>query len=338
MIFSECMGRRRFKITQGVGWYHVMTRIVGGEKFLGEDEKRVLGRQIRYLADFCGVKVLTHAMMDNHFHLLLEIHSPAKIDDAELLRRIGVLYGVDRYLAIKTVLEGEDKSKAEEIREQYLQRMGDVSVFMKELKQRFSRWFNQTHQRFGTLWAERFKSVLVEGKRHALATVAAYIDLNGVRAGLVKDPGQYRYCGYGEALRGIEEARQGICRLAETTDWEIAQREYRVVLFGKGSRGKFDGQGKVIDHEKTVEVLAQGGVLEESELNLYQLPGMSEGVAVGTGKFIEEVRAEYRRSITGRTMQKSWKFPLRTDLHLARCPRKTKKPGCGHPGFDRFED
>ena len=66
--------------------------------------------------------------------------------------------------------------------------MGDVSAFMKELKQRFSIWFNRSHKRFGTLWAERFKSVLIENAASALRTVAAYIDLNPVRAGLVEDP------------------------------------------------------------------------------------------------------------------------------------------------------
>ena len=37
------------------------------------------------------------------------------------------------------------------------------SEFMKTVKQRFSVWFNRTHRRYGTLWADRFKSVLVEG-------------------------------------------------------------------------------------------------------------------------------------------------------------------------------
>ena len=41
----------------------------------------------------------------------------------------------------------------------------------------------------------------------ALATMAAYIDLNAVRVGLVDDPKDYRYCGYAEALGGNEAAR-----------------------------------------------------------------------------------------------------------------------------------
>ena len=56
----------------------------------------------------------------------------------------------------------------------------------KELKQRFSRWYNKRMERFGTLWAERFTSVVVEDSTAALRTVAAYIDLNPIRAELAR--------------------------------------------------------------------------------------------------------------------------------------------------------
>jgi hypothetical protein len=38
--------------------------------------------------------------------------------------------------------------------------------------------------------------VLVEECGHVMATMAAYIDLNPVRAGLVADPKKYRFSGY----------------------------------------------------------------------------------------------------------------------------------------------
>ncbi len=71
---------------------------------------------------------------------------------------------------------------------------------MKLLKQRFSQWHNARNARKGTLWEERFRSVLVDGAGEALLTMAAYIDLNPVRAGIVQDPKDYRWSGYGEAL------------------------------------------------------------------------------------------------------------------------------------------
>ena len=63
--------------------------------------------------------------------------------------------------------------------------MGDLSAFVKTLKQRYSMSYNGRYARKGTLWEDRFKSVLVENAIDAKATVAAYIDLNPVRAGMV---------------------------------------------------------------------------------------------------------------------------------------------------------
>ncbi|MCX6875776.1 MAG: hypothetical protein NTW21_18500 [Verrucomicrobia bacterium] len=52
---------------------------------------------------------------------------------------------------------------------------------------RFSQWYNQTTGRKGILWEARFKSVLVEDGTASRA-IAAYIDLNPVRAGMVAAP------------------------------------------------------------------------------------------------------------------------------------------------------
>ena len=55
--------------------------------------------------------------------------------------------------------------------------MYEISIFVKELKGRFAQGYNRRHGRCGVLWAERFKSDLLEGGE-ALAAVAAYIDLS----------------------------------------------------------------------------------------------------------------------------------------------------------------
>jgi hypothetical protein len=81
---------------------------------------------------------------------------------------------------------------------------------MKELKQRFTQWYNRRMGRKGTLWEEHFKRVLVEGDEKALMTVAAYIDLNPVRAGMVERVEDYRWFGYGSAVAGNRWAREGL--------------------------------------------------------------------------------------------------------------------------------
>jgi hypothetical protein len=47
-----------------------------------------------------------------------------------------------------------------EIRERYLRRMWDISLFLKTLKQRFTQSFNKTHKRKGMIWEERLRSPL----------------------------------------------------------------------------------------------------------------------------------------------------------------------------------
>ncbi|MEZ5431159.1 MAG: hypothetical protein R3F31_08270 [Verrucomicrobiales bacterium] len=51
----------------------------------------------------------------------------------------------------------------------------------------------------------------------ALLTMAAYIDLNPVRAGMVDDPKDYRWCGYAEAVAGGRRARRGLGTMLEHT-------------------------------------------------------------------------------------------------------------------------
>ncbi|MFC4991550.1 transposase [Rubritalea tangerina] len=70
----------------------------------------------------------------------------------------------------------------------------------------FSSWYNNTHGRRGTLWA-RYKSVLVENG-NAARTMAAYIELNPVRASMVENPKAYRWCGY--AVAGGQLACNGV--------------------------------------------------------------------------------------------------------------------------------
>jgi hypothetical protein len=68
--------------------------------------------------------------------------------------------------------------------------------------------------------------------------MAAYIDLNAVRAGIVEDPKAYRWCGYGEALGGGQLARKGLAVVTRSfghgSDWRVVSRVYRKILFGAG--------------------------------------------------------------------------------------------------------
>ena len=70
----------------------------------------------------------------------------------------------------------------------------------------------------------------------ALATIAAYIDLNAVRAGIVTDPGKYRFCGYGAAMGGDKHALAALGPVLDmVTQGEGAKiSAYRAYIFRQG--------------------------------------------------------------------------------------------------------
>jgi len=70
-----------------------------------------------------------------------------------------------------------------------------VSGLMQAVGRRYVRYVNSTYQRSGTLFEGRFKSSLVDSERYLL-TCMRYIELNPVRAGMVVDPGEYRWSSY----------------------------------------------------------------------------------------------------------------------------------------------
>ncbi|MFA5265951.1 MAG: transposase, partial [Opitutaceae bacterium] len=199
---------------EGEAIYHCMSRTVNGERLFAEDDREMLRRMLWNVAEFCGVEVVTYTIMPNHFHVLVRVPKKGKISDKELLRRYRLLHPRrNKYqTAALEVIEkqlAEDAPEGVAWRERMMKLMCDLSQFMKLFKQRVSIWYNRTHGRFGPLWSERFKSVLVEDGE-ALLTMAAYIDLNCVKARLATDPKDYRFCGYSEAVAGRTKARRGL--------------------------------------------------------------------------------------------------------------------------------
>ncbi|MFP4069296.1 MAG: transposase [Opitutales bacterium] len=299
-----------------------MTRTVNGERLFGDREKEMLRKMLWQVADYSGVEVLTYALMGNHFHVLVRVPEPTEISDRELMRRWRVLYPKPtKYEAAKAeVLEEmlaearkaspgrggpsdagssqsrdseELREKAEAFRRRHLARMHDVSQFMKTLKQRFTTWFNKTNDRYGTLWAERFKSVLVEGRGNPLQTMAAYIDLNPVRAGFAKDPKDYRFCGYGQAVSGDRRARRGLCVVwAAYADGssrgglnaEDALRAHRSYLFLKGSE-----TGGGMDQETALKILErEDGVLPKAVALRCRVRYFTDGAILGSSEFVRD--------------------------------------------------
>ena len=204
-----------------------------------------------------------------------------------------------------------------ELAERVRGRLFDLSSFMKEVKQKFSAWFNLTRGRKGTLWEERFRSVLVEGTGgwskdglSGLLAVAAYIDLNPVRAGIVDDPKEYRWCGYAAAVAGNKASRLGVATCsgkAKSAGWRSVGAAYRKVLYAAGEArdggGTPDGStvGRRGFTQAEIEaVWKAGGKLSLGTVLRCRVSYFTQGLVIGRRRFVEDFGA----GAEGRAMSK----------------------------------
>ena len=153
--------------------------------------------------------------------------------------------------------------------------MGDLSTYMKELKQWISRVYNKEHNRKGTLWEERFWSCLLEDSAETLTSVASYIDRNAIRAGIVERAEDYRWCGYAEAHAGHAVAQRTLASLfrkSEEMAWDETKEHYGWLLR---------------------PVTDTAGVVTDTSYREKRNPAYTRALAMGSRGFILEVYARF---------------------------------------------
>lgn len=79
-----------------------------------------------------------------------------------------------------------------------------LSLLMKRVAGRQTRYVNKLEKRTGSLWEGRFKSSLISSKEY-LPACCRYIELNPLRAGLVTDPTQYKWSSYAAKVIGKKD-------------------------------------------------------------------------------------------------------------------------------------
>ena len=271
---------------------------------------------VRRQLEFSGLECLAWCVMGNHFHLLLRVPDKeaalAGWAEEDFIARLGVL-SEERYTAeLLRKVEMWRGNGCEvlitELAARVRGRLFDLSSFMKEVKQKFSAWFNLSRGRTGTLWEDRFRSVLVEGGggRSAgglsgLLAVAAYIDLNPVRAGIVDDPKEYRWCSYAAAVAGEAAARRGLavcCGFGRKSSWRPVGAAYRKILFGAGEQrvGGVTPDGRTPSRRGFTQaeieaVWKAGGKLSLAQVLRCRIKYFTEGLALGSKEFLASYRA-----------------------------------------------
>ena len=109
----------------------------------------------------------------------------------------------------------------------------NLSRGMRQLNGVYTQFFNWNHNRVGHLFQGRFKALLVE-KDNYLIELCRYLLLNPVRAGFVKDPGDYRWSSY-KAIIGKVKCPEFLttnCILSQFgSDSDTAVKEFKKLLF-----------------------------------------------------------------------------------------------------------
>ncbi len=289
----------------GVRHVHVISRTAGQEILFGDAEKETFRKILFKQLKFSGLRALAWCFMGNHFHLLLEIPDRevalGRLSDEEVLARLGAFSGEQstKFLLaeLETCRKNGNVAGIGRIVGKVRDRLFDLSKFMKELKLRMTLAYNYSSGRTGALWDGRFKSVLVEGGE-ALRAVAAYIDLNPIRAGLVKRPEDYRWCSYAAALGGMRLARAGLqtaISFERRLSWPKAAERYRGFLYGIGQEVKGgatpDGYVKSkggFTQREIEAVWASGGELSMAQVLRCRVRYFTAGAVLGSQAFVDE--------------------------------------------------
>ncbi len=295
---------------EAVAYYHVVSRCYDRKFLLEAEEKAFLLKQMRRYEALHGVRVVTYCIMTNHFHLLVEVPprptgSGPMFTEASFLVHLSKSLGHGKAEELRRLFEMYRGNGCEklipEIIAGYEKRMFNVSNLMQDVKQAFSVWYNKRVGRRGTLWEERFRSVLVEGAGEALATMAAYIDLNPIRAKIVEDPAEYAWSGYGEAVgagNAGAKARDGLSVVGRvlgaenSADWEAVAAKYRLWLYGEGqeilpAEGVAYRAGFKLE---TIEAVhAAGGKLSRGQMLRIKVNYLTRGGIFGSAGFVNGV-------------------------------------------------
>jgi hypothetical protein len=178
------------------GTYHCVQRCVrraflcGVDDYSGRDfehRKVWVEERMLHVAECFAVAIHAYAVMSNHLHLVVGIdpRAAAEWSDDEVAARWARLFpprqGSDDAIEAKRRRLLDDPARLSVIR----RRLGSLSWFMRCLVEPIARRANREDGCKGRFWEGRYKCQALCDERALLAAMA-YVDLNPIRAGVVR--------------------------------------------------------------------------------------------------------------------------------------------------------
>jgi putative transposase len=108
-----------------------------------------------------------------------------------------------------------------------------LSRFMQSLEGDFAQYYNRRKRRHGAFWTDRYHAVMIDRAGYTWACMK-YIDLNMVRAGVVRHPEQWGWTGFGELMglrrrNRVLDVERVLSRL-QIASLDQFRREYRQAI------------------------------------------------------------------------------------------------------------
>ena len=205
-------------ISRLMGSYHIMSKVAGGELLFSDADKEYFFELLERFADAFYVEVHAFCIMGNHFHILLSglDDLAAEASKEELFERYKGLYPgnpippLGKFNSSNEFVPDKDGGV-----KRLRKRLGNVSCFVGELKQTYSRWYNKSYNRTGYLWGGRFKSVITS-LGEAQLICSTYIDLNPIAAQIVSKPEEYRWSSLGMRVNSRKRVSQWLSPITVT--------------------------------------------------------------------------------------------------------------------------
>ena len=217
--------------------YHLISRLAHRAFFLDDEEKDRAVALMRRVEVFSGVIVLAYAFMSDHFHIFIYVPEAEEIDEAEIMRRLRVLYrdaSLAQVVATWERLQREERelmkqspqakrhvSRFAAYKSSFLRRMWNSSEFMRTFNQHFTMSFNGRREHSGTMFEGRYHERNHPVERPVMWRTSAYIDINAWEAGIAERPEGYRWCSFAAAVRGDMKARAGYGFMYGGVEWRV---------------------------------------------------------------------------------------------------------------------
>ena len=311
------MGRNyRWFIDREHSSYHIISRVSRGEFLLDDEGKEYFMNLMFKLAKAYYVDITSFAIMSNHFHILLSNRRDEveKATKDELFSKYKEAYGNNAeppegsFIKKSYEIEYDEDGGVERLR----QRLGSVSRFIQELKQGFTKWYNYKNNCKGVLWGDRFKGIAIS-KGDAELICSAYVDLNPVRAGIVKKPEDYRWSSIGLRVRNagkakkvlstiliekphikiIEDVKGEYKRIKEWKKEVVSFSVYRAFVYDSG-KVKKDSASSISEqaYKESKSLIKKLGI---RDILLYKYRNITEGLAFGSYEIVADFQEKFNR-------------------------------------------